>query len=254
VTQAVQINTITANLGVTTANINDLTANAAGQAIQLDFLLANVTASANTGAAFRAFSNANAVSQSLAIIGVQNTANEFQAFANANLTSHTTGISTINANLGAFQIYANTTWSNVANLEAIVGNLIPITSNAYSIGSDSKQWNELFTGGNIQSASFILAGISVQSPLMEAGNLTSNTSLIYNEAIVGNIRTTDEFGVANLGNIITTSGVFWANGNVFSGDGNTPYTMGNYLNWNSNVATVSTALDQLAERLKNAGF
>jgi hypothetical protein len=51
---------------------------------------------------------------------------------------------------------------------------------------------------------------------MEAGNLTSNTSLIYAEAIVGNIRTVDAFGVANLGNIITSSGVFWANGTNYS--------------------------------------
>lgn len=32
------------------------------------------------------------------------------------------------------------------------------------------------------------------------------------------------------------------------------YTMGNYQNWNSNVTTISSALDQLAARLKAAGF
>ena len=36
--------------------------------------------------------------------------------------------------------------------------------------------------------------------------------------------------------------------------GNMSYTMGNYQNWTSNVTTISSALDQLAERLKAAGF
>jgi len=216
VTQAVQINTITANLGFTTANINDLTANAAGQAIQLDFLLANVSNSAIGGASFRAFSNANAASQSLAIIGVQNTANEFQAFANANLTSHTTGISTINANLGSFQIYANTTWSDIANLNAIVGNLIPVTSNSYSLGRETVKWYEIWTGGNIHTTEYLLVGKDLQVPLVSTGNINANTALVYDEAIVGNIRTVDAFGLANLGNIITSSGIFWANGVNYS--------------------------------------
>jgi hypothetical protein len=212
VTQAVQINTINSNLGTTTTNINTLFANAAAQADQLDFLLANVTASAINGNSFRTFSNANAAAQSNTIIQIQNTASSFQTYANANLDSHTTGIQSINANLGAYQTYANSKITPIANLDAVIGNLIPITSNLYSIGSDSKKWKELFTGGNIQSATFILAGTSVQTPLTETGNITSNTALIYNEALVGNIRTVDEFGLANLGNIITSSGVFWANG------------------------------------------
>jgi hypothetical protein len=216
VTQAVQINTITANLGVTTANINALTANAAGQAVQLDFLLANVSAAAINGTAFRAFSNANAASQSLAIIGVQNTASDFQAFANANLSSHTTGISTINANLGSFQIYANTTWSDIANLEAISGNLVPMTSNAFSLGRESIKWKEIWTGGNIHTTEYVLVGKDLQVPLVSTGNINANTALIYDQAIVGNIRTVDEFGLANLGNIITSSGIFWANGTNYS--------------------------------------
>ena len=35
---------------------------------------------------------------------------------------------------------------------------------------------------------------------------------------------------------------------------NIAYTMGNSLNWNSSVTTVHAALDQLAQRLKSAGF
>jgi hypothetical protein len=104
----------------------------------------------------------------------------------------------------------------VANLSAIVGNLIPVTSNIYNIGGDGIKWNEIFTGGNIQTTSYVLAGQGIQTPLTETGNLNSNTALIYNEAIVGNIRTVDSFGRANLGNVITSSGVFWANGVAYS--------------------------------------
>jgi phage protein D len=35
---------------------------------------------------------------------------------------------------------------------------------------------------------------------------------------------------------------------------NVAYTMANYQNWTSNVSSIGTALDQLAERLKAAGY
>jgi hypothetical protein len=121
------------------------------------------------------------------------------------------------ANLEIDKLRANITAANVvmapvANLSAVVGNLIPVTSNTYTIGSSSKYWKEMYIGGNVTTTSFLLAATSVQSPLIEAGNLNANTSLTYFQSIVGNIRTVDTFGVANLGNIITSTGVFWANG------------------------------------------
>ncbi len=50
---------------------------------------------------------------------------------------------------------------------------------------------------------------------------------------------------AVVANIITTD---------LTAYGNINYTMGNYQNWTSNVYTISSALDQLAQRLKAAGF
>jgi hypothetical protein len=178
----------------------------------LDFLLANITQNAIAGNIYRAFANSNAAGQANSITVLQTGLSAFQLYTNLALVAHTLDINNINANLGSFQTSVNTTYSPVSNLRAIVGNLIPVTSNAYSIGSTSKFWKELFVGGNIQSTSFMLAATSVQAPLMEAGNVTANTTLIYAEAIVGNIRTVDPIGLANLGNIITSSGVFWANG------------------------------------------
>jgi hypothetical protein len=216
VTQSVQINTINANLGSVTLNITTLFANAAEQHANIDFLTSNITQNAISSNQYRIFANANAVQQSTSIVGIQANLGAYQVWANANLGSHTTGITTINANLGAYQTYANTIWSPVSNLSAVVGNLIPVTSNTYTIGTTNKYWAELHVGGNIESPSYLLAGKSIQSPLTETGNLTANTTLIYSQAIVGNIRTVDGFGLANLGNIITSSGIFWANGTNYS--------------------------------------
>jgi hypothetical protein len=47
-------------------------------------------------------------------------------------------------------------------------------------------------------------------------------------------------------------------GNITAGNvlvtGNIEYIMGNYQNWTSNVTTISSALNQIAQRLKDAGF
>jgi hypothetical protein len=52
-------------------------------------------------------------------------------------------------------------------------------------------------------------------------------------------------GNANVGNLTATSLTVLTN---------VSYTMANYQNWTSNVSTIGAALDQLALRLKNAGF
>jgi hypothetical protein len=58
------------------------------------------------------------------------------------------------------------------------------------------------------------------------------------------------------GNASSGGTVFTVLGNIVAGNvrANVSYTMGNYQNWTSNVTTVSSALDQLAARLKVAGF
>jgi hypothetical protein len=185
--------------------------------------------------------------QSTTILGIQANQSAFQLYANANLRQSYHWYSINQCQSGSFQTSVNSTYSPVSNLSAVVGNLIPITSNTYSIGSTSKFWKELFVGGNIQSTSFMLAATSVQAPLMEAGNVTANTTLIYAEAIVGNIRTVDPFGLANLGNIITSGGVFWANGvsalNTYSNA-----TVATYLpTYTGNVAATNITLSSVVQ-------
>jgi hypothetical protein len=80
--------------------------------------------------------------------------------------------------------------------------------------------------------------LNVTAANLEITNLISNaatqaTSLLTLDANVG-VLTTDLASLdANVGAEL--------------------YTMGNYQNWTSNVTTISSALDQLAERIKNLG-
>lgn len=215
VTQAVQINTINANLGTATTNITTLFSNAGTQSTAISSLQANIFA-ANSAIAS---TNANVATANVEINNLRSNITAANAVsvsynlsAIANVTAANVEINNLRANVTA----ANILLAPVANLNAIIGNLIPATSNAYSIGSGTKFWNQIYTSGNISTTSFVLAATSIQSPLTETGNLNSNTALIYNEAIIGNIRTVDQFGTANLGNVITTGGVFWANGINYS--------------------------------------
>jgi len=78
--------------------------------------------------------------------------NSYQTFANANAASQATSINLINANLGAYQTYANTiTYSNanVTNyLQAVSGNIIPVSNLTYTLGNVNFQWKEII--GNVR--------------------------------------------------------------------------------------------------------
>lgn len=217
--QGFAINNIYSNINTLASNINVLFGNATSQQNDIIAIQVGNAAVTQTRIAFAMYANANIGNLYLGNISTNNKIDSYMAFANANAVSQQTNISSINANLGAFQTYSNVTMAPTANLNAIIGNLIPITSNAYSIGSQTKQWKELYVGGNVQTTSYVLAARGVQTPLIETGNLSANTSIIYNEIIVGNIRSIPGFGIlstANLGNVITTGGIFWANGTNYS--------------------------------------
>jgi hypothetical protein len=207
-TQASSINTINANLGTATNNITTLFTNAISQTFEIVSLQANITAA-------NASQLANNVTQSQQIQAVNANINQANVEINnlrANITAANATtqslITLVNANVSA----SNAKLAPISNIEAIYGNLIPLTSNIYSLGKNGIKWNEIWTGGNINTTSYLQAGVGLQAPVVSTGNLQSNTALVYFEAIVGNLRTVDDFGVANIGNIITTAGVFWSNG------------------------------------------
>ena len=79
----------------------------------------------------------------------------------------------------------------------------------------------------------------------------------------GGVRTDLTVGTSGTGNLTVNNSVkstknLDVTGNVTAGNltvlGNIKYIMANYQNWNGNVTTISSALDQIAARLKAAGF
>ncbi len=206
--QAASLNLINANLGTATNNITILFANAATQGANIDNLRSGFEANYIAQLANNV-GQSNQIVQLNANVFASNTEiNNLRANITAANATTLSLITIINANVAA----ANAKLAPVSNIEAIVGNLIPITSNTYSIGKDGVKWYEIWAGGNVNTTEYHQAGKGVQTPVVSTGNLQSNTALVYFEAIFGNLRTVDDFGVANVGNIITTAGVFWSNG------------------------------------------
>jgi hypothetical protein len=244
-TQSVQIAVLNANLGTATTNIVALFNNAAAQTDLITLLDANITAANIESGRLRA----NVTAANVEILNLQSNLSA----ANLNIVTNTNQI--VVANVEINNLRANITAANlliapVSNLSAIVGNLIPITSNTYNIGSDSVKWKEIWTGGNIQTTEYVLVGKDLQVPLVSTGNINANTALIYEQAIVGNIRTLDNFGVANLGNIITSSGIFWANGENYS---NAFVTSGNLTFTDTTIGTAGGASNGIILNSAGAG-
>jgi hypothetical protein len=97
--------------------------------------------------------------------------------------------------------------------------------------------------------------------IMPAANATSNIGLfgyrwdnghfVHLYGQLGTVQQPELHLVGNLANLHTGTATLTGNLEL---TGDILYTMGNYQNWTSNVTTISSALDQLAERLKAAGF
>ena len=166
-TQAASINTIDANLGVATTNITALQSNAGSQAAAINNINANV-------GAYQIYANANAAAQAVSITSL--TANaaaqqlQIDSFVTntgfALVTQLTANVDTINANIGAYQTFANanaagqTTEINslranitaantlIPNLSAVSGNILPNANVTYSLGSETRQWRDLWVSNN----------------------------------------------------------------------------------------------------------
>lgn len=227
--QAASLNLINANLGTATVNITTLFANAATQTTLIGNLRADFEANYIAQLANNV-GQSNQITQLNANVFYANTEiNNLRANITAANATTLSLITLVNANVSA----SNAKLAPISNIEAIYGNLIPLTSNTYSIGKNGIKWNEIWTGGNINTTEYHQAGKGLQTPVVSTGNLQSNTALVYFEAIVGNLRTVDDFGVANIGNIITTAGVFWSNGAEY---GYSNISVSTYLqNLNTNV-------------------
>lgn len=136
-------------------------------------------------------------------------------------------------------------------------------------------FTELYSG-NVQVTA---ANIQVYSVAGRTGNIVLtvsdvtqaaaksyvNTSIASNIALVNNNITSLQANItaanviitahnSNISALETSVGTIVTELSVLDANvGAELYTMGNYQNWSSNVTTISSALDQLAERIKNLG-
>lgn len=216
--QALALEQIFGNLDFQYSEIRRGWANAATQGLQIQGLIANIGAGNAVTLSYISTNNANVLVLSNQLANVQAgliAANIYTVgsttYANASVTAANIEINNLRANITA----ANLLIAPVSNLHAISSSILPTSSNTYSLGSSTQQWNEIYSSGNIQTTSYMLSGISLLTPLVEAGTLNANAALIYGDAIVGNIHTLNDYSVATLANIITTNGVFWANGSPY---------------------------------------
>jgi hypothetical protein len=125
-----RITTLDANLGTATTNITTLFSNAATQATDINTINANI-------GAYQTWANGRIVT------------------LDANLGTATTNITTLFSNAATqagtittlqTQVYAN---ANVATyLSAFDGNILPSANVTYSLGSETRQWRDLWVSNN----------------------------------------------------------------------------------------------------------
>ena len=186
--QAATLNTLSSNAVIQAQAIDNLISNAATQGASLNILSANIGAyqtwaniqipnlplfSANLGA-YQIYANAiNATTQ--ANLGA------YQLYANANAAVQEIAINTINANI----IAMNLAIASGPNLQAVSSNVLPSANVTYSLGSQSRQWKDLWVSSNtiyiggaaltIQSGNLLVNGnqINYSTPAFDFGTFGS---------------------------------------------------------------------------------
>ena len=269
------ITAINVAIGITNAtiasNVATLTANAATQSNQIVSTNANVTA-ANAQIAvveydlaqlIWAFNNdvnffsANDAVQQVQINSISNLANATASSLATLTASVNPGNVTVTGNVKSSSVYSNHfNYSNGAPFLGGYGNtqvaqyLLTntgninagyFTGNGYSLtgvmrsGAYGDANVQTFLSGNTFVGNVVIPGFVIASNIStsnaEAGQVLTNNLHVWNQANIGNLNVQGSLVVSNL-----------------------PYTMGNSQNWNTAVTTVGQALDELAARLKAAGF
>ena len=223
-TQAGQITSLNSN--VTAANTAIITANAA-MTVYVNSLVNPIEA--NTGNILNAYNNLDAAMNNIELLFDNvNT-------INGNISTVQSSINVTNANVAAANVAIQLVNANVASVNASMPNLaltttniIPTVSNAYSLGSTTRFFKNLYVGGdavlgsNLRVQSYIVTS-NLITATTEATRFQGNSMQIFYTAVIGNLI---------VGNIQSNTG--------FS------YTMGNSVNWSPSVSTVSSALDQLS--------
>ena len=207
----------------------------------------------------------------------------------ANVTTANTAISALQANVGGYYIWAN---ANVAGLSsqltgANAATMAANTAMKSYVDSVTTAWTanaatqasliSAFTSGQLNLINQV-AGANVTIATLQANvggfytwaNANFGTSTYSNTNVSAYLVANPQAGTYSNSNValyLTSRNIdiysnsnvsAYLTGNITAGNvlvtGNIEYIMGNYQNWTSNVTTISSALDQIAQRLKDAGF
>ena len=223
----VAANIATINSFLSNVNIESLFANSAIQELEIQQLQANVYANANAASYLTVYGGdvlantitANNVSVSETFqLPVGNTSNR---------PITTAGSVRFNNDINSVEYFDGIEWvpaTAIMTEQTFNGDGI---NNAYTLN---------------RSATTVSVLVSINGTIQEPNTayLVSNGQIAFAEVL----QPYDTVSIRYLGSLTAVDIV----GNDI------PYIMGNYQNWNGNVTTISSALDQIAARLKAAGF
>ena len=251
---------IVSNLVTAATNINSLSQASTAQ----DANLGTVTTSIST-------INANVTAANASIQAISANVGAYETYAN-------TRIQTLDANVGAYETYANT---RIQTLDANIGSLTNNLSNYSTVANAAAQQVQLDNIVSTANANALAYLTTTSATVVAATNttrtqVTSNVSggtayVTFVSATTGNVEQNINTALTydpNSGNLtayglITTTGLYWANGSPFvsSSYGNTEVAaylpinstitgiqanIGAYQSYaNSNAATQTTSIDSV---------
>ena len=189
-----------------------------------------------------------------------------QSLAIGNLSVITTTLSNQITGANAAIVAANTAVVSYVDTlnSAMSANVANVANDHNNLNGALNNITLLFANAAIQAAEIVSINSNVAAA--NAAIITANTSMKgyvdYNvQQVDDQVHTVSTALVSIINNqAAANAAIITANTSMKSYvdtqiSGNIQYTMGNYRNWTSgNVTTISSALDQLAARLKAAGF
>jgi len=234
-----------ANASAVNASISSLTANAANQAAAITVLQANAATQSNAIVALQS----NAVAQQTSINDFILASNSTVIFANiagvqanveaanvqigllyGNATVQSEAIVLANANIIALQSGLASTNANIANI-VIGSTFVTQTEFANNLTAVNAAVTSLST---LSATTVAVAGVqaNVTAANVEIAALQANVAAA--NLVISNIALSPAL-ITSISAALT-------------------FTMANYQHWTANVSTIDAALNQLAQRLSDAGF
>jgi hypothetical protein len=179
-----------------------------------------VTPSGSTSTLQDVTNNGNVTNKSIQFAGGTSTG-AFRIANNLNVTGKTTfnnasGTSLTSTNLWSTkELFINATGTNLALLGFVNSNLVPRSTNAYSLGSTSNRWKNVYTSGAMYSSSTIFGsglrvyGSATTTNLYATGFVSTTVLFINGRSVTTTVPTLQQ--VTNQGKL-TTNDIRFAGG------------------------------------------